>query len=86
MTDQPAAPSNQTSRWGWLDTEIDGKTVRFWIVAAVLITTAVLAFGAWWTYGWNHDPTATATLALVAPIAGALSSSVGDVLLTPTGS
>ena len=68
MTDQPAAPVNQTNRWDWLNTEIDGKTVRFWIVVAVLITTAVLAFGAWWTYGWNHDPTATATLALVAQI------------------
>ncbi len=70
MTEQPAINVNQdvANRWGWLDTEMDGKTVRFWIVVAVLITTAVLAFGAWWTYGWNHDPATTASLALVAPI------------------
>ncbi len=68
MTDQPVAPVDQANRWDWLNTEMDGKTVRFWIVVAVLITTAVLAFGAWWTYGWNHDPAATATLLLVAPI------------------
>ncbi len=64
MTEQPAINLNQgeANRWGWLDTEMDGKTVRFWIVVAVLITTAVLAFGAWWTYGWNHDPATTASL------------------------
>ena len=64
MTEQHAANLNQdkANRWDWLDIEIDGKTVRFWIVVAVLITTAVLAFGAWWTYGWNHDPASTASL------------------------
>ncbi len=70
MTDQPSTTVNQdkANRWDWLNTEIDGKTVRFWIIVAVLITTTVLTFGAWWTYGWNHDPATTATLALVAPI------------------
>jgi len=67
MTDQPPSTVNQdaASRWGWLHTEIDGKTIRFWIVIAVLITTAVLSFGVWWTYGWDHDPTTTTTRGLV---------------------
>ena len=70
MTDQPSTTVNQekANRWGWLTTDVDGRTVRFWIIVAVVITTAVLSFGAWWTYGWNHDPATTATLALVAPL------------------
>ena len=70
MTDQPSTTVNQdkANRWDWLNTEIDGKTVRFWIIVAVLITTTVLTFGAWWTYGWDHDPANTAALLLVAPI------------------
>ncbi len=69
MTDQPSTTVNQdkANRWDWLNTEIDGKTVRFWIIVAVLITTTVLTFGAWWTYGWNHDQATTAALVLVAP-------------------
>lgn len=70
MTDQPSTTVSQeeANRWGWLNTVVDGKTVRFWIIVAVVITTAVLTFGAWWTYGWNHDPAATAALILVVPI------------------
>ena len=70
MTDQPSTTVNQekANRWGWLTTDVDGRTVRFWIIVAVVITTAVLSFGAWWTYGWNHDPGARATLLLIAPI------------------
>ena len=70
MTDQPSRTVSQekANRWGWLNTEVDGKTVRFWIIIAFLITTAVLTFGAWWTYGWDHDPAATAASILAAPI------------------
>ncbi|GMQ86542.1 MAG: hypothetical protein BMS9Abin07_2123 [Acidimicrobiia bacterium] len=63
--DSSTVDQDEANRWDWLNTEIDGKTVRFWIIVAVLITTVVLSFGAWWTYGWNHDPATTAALAFV---------------------
>lgn len=57
MTDQTPQPlDNQTQgRSPWLDTVIDGRSVRFWIVVAVAITAVVLGFGALWTYVLDRD-------------------------------
>lgn len=35
----------------WLDAEVDGRPVRFWLVVGVVLAAVPLGFGAWWTYG-----------------------------------
>ncbi len=46
MTDRPEP---EERRFDWANTRVDGHTVRFWILVALVITTVVIGFGAWWT-------------------------------------
>lgn len=41
--------SAETGRW--LDADVDGRPVRFWIIVAVLIAAVTLNVGAWWVWG-----------------------------------
>lgn len=36
---------------GGLDQEVDGRSVRSWIVIGLVIAAITLGFGTWWTYG-----------------------------------
>ncbi|HEX2028115.1 MAG TPA: hypothetical protein VHF25_08975 [Nitriliruptorales bacterium] len=38
-------------RGRWLDAEVDGRSVRSWVVVGSVIAAVTLGFGAWWTYG-----------------------------------
>lgn len=55
----PKAPDLEQEPGGgpersWLDADVDGRPVRFWIVVAVVIAAVTLGFGAWWTYGLDQ--------------------------------
>lgn len=56
MTDRPEP---EERRFDWVNTRVDGHPVRFWILVALVITTGVIGFGAWWTAGSGpSEPTA----------------------------
>lgn len=38
----------------WLTAEIEGRTVRFWILVGLLIAVVTLGFGAWWVWGLDR--------------------------------
>lgn len=46
MTDRPEP---EERRFDWVNSRVDGHSIRFWILVAVVITSVVLGFGAWWT-------------------------------------
>lgn len=39
---------------GGLDREVDGRSVRSWIVIGLVIAAVTLGFGTWWTYGLDR--------------------------------
>lgn len=57
MTDRASPPLDEQTpgRFDWLDTVIDGRSVRFWIAVALAITAVVLGIGAFDTYGLDRD-------------------------------
>lgn len=66
-------------RFDWVNTRVDGHPVRFWIVVALVITTVVIGFGAWWTTisgpsqstaGRMGDMTATGEVPVPPPVTG----------------
>ncbi|MDP8960505.1 MAG: hypothetical protein M3N32_02635 [Actinomycetota bacterium] len=40
----------------WLDAEVDGRSVRFWVVVGSLIALVTLVVAAFWTYGLGRGP------------------------------
>ena len=38
----------------WLDAEVDGRKVGFWIGVGLLIALVTLGFGVWWTFGLDR--------------------------------
>lgn len=66
MTDQTPQPldNHAQGRSAWLDTVIDGRSVRSWIVVAVAITAVVLGFGALWTYVLDRDTQMSTTTSM----------------------
>lgn len=46
--------SEVSASGSWLDNEIDGRPVRFWVAVGVAIAVTTLAFGTWWTYGLGN--------------------------------
>lgn len=60
----PASAEDAGQQRSWLEAEVDGKPVRFWIVAGLVIAAVTLGFGAWWIYGLDNrgmEPMAGAT-------------------------
>lgn len=53
-TDTTTRDSAKESAGGWLDAEVDGRSVRAWIVTGLVIAAVTLGFGAWWTYGLDR--------------------------------
>lgn len=61
-TQQPPTQDDETGdgRDGsWLDADVDGRSVRSWIVVGLAIAAVTLGFGAWWTYGLDRGTTMT---------------------------
>lgn len=52
MTDTATPPreEDELEQRSWLEAEVDGRSVRFWIVVALAIAAVTLGFGALWTY------------------------------------
>lgn len=54
----PVAPSSDEGQLGedtsWLDTEVDGRSVRFWLLVGLAIAAVTLGFGAWWVWGLDR--------------------------------
>lgn len=38
----------------WLDTEVDERPVRFWVLVGLVIAAVTLGFGAWWVWGLDR--------------------------------
>lgn len=55
-------------RLAWLDTDLDGLPVRFWVLIGLLITAVVIGIGAWWTYGWGHETQASSSTVAAAVV------------------
>lgn len=51
---RPREEQDTTAQRSWLDAEVDGRHVRFWVGAGLLIALVVLSFGAWWTFGLDR--------------------------------
>jgi hypothetical protein len=56
MPQERKSPEDVRGRTSWLNTRMEGRTVRAWIAIAVAIAVVVLGFGAWWTYGRDGGP------------------------------
>jgi hypothetical protein len=54
MTQDTKTPEDLHGRGAWLNTRMDGLTVKSWIAVGLAIAVVVLGFGAWWTYGLNQ--------------------------------
>ncbi len=57
MSDRVAPPNDEEQLAGdrsWLDTEVDGRPVRFWVLVGVAIAAVTLGFGAWWVWGLDR--------------------------------
>lgn len=76
MTDRPEP---EERHFDWVNTRVDGHPVRFWILVALIITTVVIGFGAWWTTrsgpsepaaGGMGDMTATGEVPVPPPVTG----------------
>lgn len=52
MTDNTT--QQQAPQQSWLAAEVDGRSVRSWIVVAVVIAAVILGFGAWWVWGLDR--------------------------------
>ena len=52
MTTQ--TPDTAGAGAGGLDQEVDGRSVRSWIVIGLVIAVVTLGFGTWWTYGLDR--------------------------------
>jgi len=72
-------PEPQERRFDWVNSRVDGHSIRFWILVAVVITSVVLGFGAWWTArsgptqpaaGAMGDMTATGEDPIPPPVTG----------------
>lgn len=46
----------RTGRWGWLDVEVDGRSVHSWIVIALLIALVTLETGVLFVHGFGWVP------------------------------
>jgi hypothetical protein len=53
-TTRPADNDDVTSQGSWLQAEMDGRPVRFWILVGVVIAEIVVGFGAWWVWGLDR--------------------------------
>lgn len=63
MTDRPTHDTGPTTgRFDRVNTRLDGHPVWLWILVALVITTAVIGFGAWWTTRTAVPPSATAAM------------------------
>jgi len=38
----------------WLQADVDGRPLRFWIVVGLVIAVVTLGFGVWWIYGLDR--------------------------------
>jgi len=57
VTDRPIPnPEPTPGRFDWADTRLDGHPIRFWILVALVITSVVIGFGAWWTTRTESPP------------------------------
>ncbi|MDP8932445.1 MAG: hypothetical protein M3O70_28835 [Actinomycetota bacterium] len=58
MSDAPETHDGEhrSQEGSWLDAEVDGRSVRFWITVGSLIALVTLGFGAFWTYGLGRGP------------------------------
>ena len=57
MTDTPTPPSDESDaiqQGTWLDADVDGRSVGFWIVVGLAIAVVILGFGAWWVWGLDR--------------------------------
>lgn len=52
MTDNTT--QRQAPQQSWLAAEVDGRSVRSWIVVAIVIAAVTLGFGAWWVWGLDR--------------------------------
>lgn len=63
----------------WLDAEVDGRSVRSWVVIGVVIAVVTIGVGAWWTYGLDQG----------GPMAGGMQGQqaddtpMGDMAMSP---
>lgn len=46
--------SVDTERRSWLDADVNGRSVRFWIGVGLAIAVVVLGIGAWWVWGLDR--------------------------------
>lgn len=53
---RPSRDGDDTAVRGgsWLQAEVDGRPVGFWIVVGLAIAAVTLGFGAWWTFGLDR--------------------------------
>ena len=51
MSSDSAATTGNREGGSWLDTQVEGRSFRFWIAVSVLIALVVLGVGAWWVWG-----------------------------------
>ncbi|MDP8932539.1 MAG: hypothetical protein M3O70_29315 [Actinomycetota bacterium] len=72
MSDSASDTSNEQVRRerSWLDAEVDGRSVRFWVVVGSLIALVTLGFGAFWTYGLERGPQTAAGGGMAQPQPG----------------
>lgn len=53
-TDQQQAKTAEQDDRSWLDGEVDGRPVRFWVGLGLAIAAVTLGFGAWWVWGLDR--------------------------------
>lgn len=56
-TQQRPSPSHEPTKdqhGSWLDAQVDGRTVRFWVTVGLVVAAVTLGFGALWTYGLDQ--------------------------------
>lgn len=56
----------------WLDAEVDGRPMRFWIGAGLVIAAVTLGFGAWWVWGLDRGLSMADGTGMDGPIDGAM--------------
>lgn len=53
-TRPPDGPDATLGDGSWLDAEVDGRSVRFWIAVALALAIVILGLGAWWVWGLDR--------------------------------